>query len=482
LTAYLLVGIGPKLVAVLAFMALGALAAKRRAPSTPVLLLFLAGLAARLLLAPKGVRVFYDEYEHLDLAWNLASRGVFAGTMAWIPERLNVDFAPLWPPLAHLHYAALFLARGFSEISIYGLNAVLSALTVLLAGGPVSAALLAFSSVSIMYSGTADLASVSLLWSALAWLAVLRAEKEGGAVSLWTAGLTLAAAIHARPDGWLLLPPALWLLLSRRGRAAAGPAALAVLSSLPLLLLVWNARAAGHDGYGDPWTSLLARIPAQAAENAAFFLEPPRLILFGLGAYGLWRRRAERPAQALALSALLYFLLYAAYPTSAFARGSGDKYALAMELPLALLASGAAVPGVSALLVLYAALGLASLRPGRDAGYAASDAFLRGLSKKIDMSSTAAGGPPLLTFVPPAPRVVHGAAVVHPVLLLEKGPNTLDPDGKGFLVLRDESWERRPETAARVNALIKTLYTEEEVYAEEAGGRRRLLTRLTPRN
>jgi hypothetical protein len=481
LAAYLLVSAGPKLVAALACLALGLLAARRRSPGLSVTLLFAAGLLARLLLAPKGHRVFYDEYEHLDLAWNLASRGVFAGTMAWIPERLNVDFAPLWPPLAHLHYAALFLARGFSESSIYGLNAVLSSLAVLAAGGPIPAALLAFSSVSIMYSGTADLASVSLLWSALAWLAVLRAEKEGGAVSLWAAGLTLAAAVHARPDGWLLLPPALWLLLSRHGRAAAGPAALAVLSSLPLFLLAWGARAAGHDGYGDSWASLFSRIPLQAAQNAGFFLEPPRLILFGLGAYGLWRRREERPAQALALSALLYFLLYAAYPTSAFTRGSGDKYALALELPLALLASGAAVPGVAALLALHAALGLTSLRPGRDAGYAASDAFLRGLPTKVDMSSARIDDLPVLAFVPPAPRVVHGSAVVHPVLLLEKGPNTLDPDGKGFLVLRDESWERRPEAAERVNALIKTLYTEEELYAEEAGGRRRLLTRLTPK-
>lgn len=474
MAAFLLVSAGPKLVAALACLALGLLAARRRSPGLSVALLFAAGLLARLLLAPKGPRVFYDEYEHLDLAWNLASRGVFAGTMASIPERLNVDFAPLWPPLAHLHYAALFLARGFSETSIHGLNAVLSSSAALLAGGPVAAALLAFSPVSIMYAGTADLASVSLLWSALAWLAVLRAEKEGDAVSLWSAGLTLAAAVHARPDGWLLLPPSLWLLLSRRGRAAAGPAALAALSSLPLFLLAWGARAAGHDGYGDSWSSLLARVPAQAAGNAGFFLQPPRLILLGLGTYGLWRRRAERPAQALALSALLYFGLYAAYPTSAFTRGSGDKYALALELPLALLAGGAAVPGARGLLVLYAALGVMSIAPARDAGYAASDAFLRKVSGALD-------GTPVLSFVPPAPRVVHGAAVLHPVLLLEKGLNALDPDGRGFLVLRDESWERRPETSERVNTLIRTLYTEEVLFAEEAGGRRRALTRLTPR-
>lgn len=474
MAAFLLVSAGPKFVAALACAALGALAARRRAPGWPVFLLFLAAAAARLLLAPRTHRVFYDEYEHLDLAWNLASRGTFAGTMGWLPGTLTVDRLPLWPPLAHLHYAALYLARGFTEHAVYGLNAALSGAAVLFAGGPVAAALLAFSSVSIMYAGTADLASVSLLWSALAWLAVRRAEEDGGAGSLWTAGLVLAAAVHARPDGWLLLPPTLGLLLWTHGRKAALPAAAALAAALPLLVLAWSARAAGHDGYGDSWGSLFSRLPGQALENALFLLAPPRIILVALALAGAARKPFERRTWALLLSAALYFALYAAYPTSAFGRGSGDKYALALELPLALLAGQATLAGLPALLALYAALGLASVRPPRDAGYAASDCFLRGLRGRMD-------GTPVLTFVPPSARVVLNAPALHPALLLEKGPASLDPEGRGFLVLRDESWERRPAEADKADALIKTLYDETELFAEEAGGRRRILSRLKPR-
>lgn len=480
MAAALLVSLGPKLVAALALLALGALAARRRSPPCAVFFLFLAALAVRLAWTERAHRVFYDEYEHLDLAWNLASGGVFSGTMALIPGVADLDILPLWPPLAHLHYAALFLARGFSEGSVYVLNAVLSSLAVLAVGGVVPAALIAFSSVAVMYSTTADLSSVWLLWTALAWLAVLRTEEDESPFALWTAGLTLAAAVHARPDGLLLLPPMLWLL-SRHGRRAAGPAALVFVSAVPLLVLAAMARGAGHDGYGDSWTSLLGRVPRQAWENALFFLSPARLILVALAAVGLWKRRERRATWALALSAALYFGLYAAYPTSAFARGSGDKYALALELPLALLAGGAALPGGNALLVLYAALSLAGVHGPRDAGYAASDRFLRGLSAKIDAPSAKVDGLPVLTFVPPAVRVVLQAPVAHPVLLLENGPQSLDPEGKGFLVLRDESWERRPADAAKVNALLSTLYKEEELHAEYAAGRRRLLTRLTPR-
>lgn len=476
MTAALLVSVGPKLVAALALLALGALAARRRTPPGAVFFLFLAALAVRLALPERVHRVFYDEYEHLDLAWNLARDGVFSGTMALIPGVADVDILPLWPPLAHLHYAALFLARGFSESSVYVLNAVLSSLAVLAVGGVVPAALLAFSSVAVMYSTTADLSSVWLLWTALAWLAVLRTEEDDSPFALWTAGLTVAAALHARPDGLLLLPPLLWLL-SRHGRRAAGPAALVLVSAVPLLALAAMARGAGHDGYGDNWASLLSRVPRQAWENALFFLSPARLILVTLAAVGLWKRRERRASWALALSAVLYFGLYAAYPTSAFARGSGDKYALALELPLALLAGGAALPGTNALLVLYAALSLAGVHAPRDAGYAACDRFLRRVSDRFDTR----GGPPVLTFVPPAVRVVLKAPVAHPILLLENGPQSLDPAGKGFLVLRDEAWERRPGDAAKVNALLSTLYTEEELHAEYAAGRRRLLTRLTPR-
>ncbi|MDX6769912.1 MAG: hypothetical protein SF051_10290 [Elusimicrobiota bacterium] len=502
MTALLLVSVGPKLVAGLALPALGALwAGNGRATPAWRRAAALAGAAAaaallaRLLLVAPTHRVFYDEYEHLDLARNLAERGVYAATMGFVPGALTVDRLPLWPPLAHLHYAALFLVRGYSEGAVYALNVALSCLVPLAAAAasftafanPAAAGLtalfLALSPVAVSYASTADLSSVALLWTALAWLAVLRAEKRDGRRDLWAAGLTVAAALHARPDGLLLLPPLLWLL-ARRGRAAAGPAAMALASGLPLLVLAWSARAAGHDGYGDSWGSLSGRAPLQALENLWFFLEPssPRPLLLAAAAWGFWSLRRERVARALALSAGLYFALYAAYPTSAFGRGSGDKYALAVELPLALLAGLGAARLLEkrprALLAGVAAAGVLaplSLRPHSDPGYAASDAFLRRLAPHL------AGAPPLLTFVPPAGRAVLDAAVVHPRLLLEKGPAALDPAGRGFLLLRDEAGERRPADAAALDALVKALYAERELYAEEAAGRRRALTRLTPR-
>lgn len=502
MTALLLVSVGPKLVAGLALPALGALWAGngKATPAWRRAALLAAGAAAagllaRLLLVAPTHRVFYDEYEHLDLARNLAERGVYAATMAYVPDALTVDRLPLWPPLAHLHYAALFLARGFSENAVYGLNIGLSSLAALAAaaasfaafGSPwaagAAALLLALSPVGVMYASTADLSSVSVLWSALALLAVLRADASGRRRDLWAAGLTLAAAQHARPDGLLLLPPLAWLL-SRHGREAAGPLALAAASSLPLFALAWSARSAGHDGYGDAWSSLLGRVPLQAWENLRFFLTPtsPRPLLLAGAAWALWTRRRERPVRALAALAGLYFALYAAYPTSAFERGSGDKYALGLELPLALLAGLAAArlqerkkPLLVAAVGVAGVLAPLTLRPHSDAGYASSDLFLRRITPYLD------GAPPLLTFVPPAGRVVLGASVVHPRLLLEKGPAALDPKGRGFLLLRDEAGERRPEDAAALDALVKAVYHERVLYAEDAAGRRRMLTRLTPR-
>lgn len=442
-------------------------------------------LFVRLWLAPAGPRVFYDEYEHLDLAWNLASRGVFAGSMAWIPGELDVFRRPLWPPLAHLHYAALFLATGLGESGVWALNAALSAAACAAAGAAafawlgsplaagLTALLLAFSPTHAAYARTADLASVASLWTALAWLAALR----GGP---WTAGLALALAVQARPDGLLLLPPLLWLL-SRHGRRALGPSALAALSALLPLSIAWSARAAGHDGYGDAWATLLARAPRQALENAWFFLRPdsPRLPLALAAAAGFWRARRERFARALALSVALYFGLYSAYSTAAFANGSGDKYALALELPLALLAAPlfAAPPALLAGgLAVYAALSAHAFRPVSSVHYAASDAFLRRLEPFVG-----ADAPPMLTFVPPAPKVVLGAAVVHPRLLLEQGPAKLDPRGRGFLLLRDDSWRFQPKDAAALEALVRALYREETLLAESRDGRSRSLSRLTLR-
>ena len=498
----LLVSVGPKLVAGLACLALGALWTGRvkrtpgwRGAAVLATVAGLAALLARLYLVEPGHRVFYDEYEHLDLAWNLAERGVFAGTMANIPGELTVDRLPLWPPLAHLHYAVLFLIQGYSEQAVYGLNIALSTLACLAAAAAsyalfglpwaagLTALLLALSPVSMSYAATADLSSVCLLWTALAWLAVFRAGKDPSKRKLWAAGLTLAAALHARPDGILLLPPFLWLL-SKHGKKAAGPMAAAALSSLPLFYLAWSARAAGHDGYGDELFTLFSRIPLQGAENLWFFLKPgsPRPLLLAAAVWGFWLLRRERPVRALAASAGLYFLLYAAYPTSAFARGSGDKYALSLELPLAILAGLGAAKVLEKrrdlLLLAVGAAGLLaplSLRPYSDANYAASDAFLRKTRPFLK------NGPPVLSFVPPAPRVVHGVAVVHPRLLLELGPAKLDPKGDGFLLLRDESSSFRPADAAALDALIKAMYSETELLAETAEGRRRTLSRLRPR-
>ncbi len=474
MTASLLVSFGPKAVAALALLSLGALAARRRSPGLLVLFLALAGLALRLFAVAPAHRVFYDEYEHLDLARNLAERGRFAGTMASIPGLLTVDRLALWPPLAHLHYAALFLLKGFSEHSVYILNAVLSSLAVLAVGGPVAAAVIAFSSTAVMYAATADLASVALLWGALAWVAMLRTEDDASPLSLWAAALTVSAAMHARPDGFVLLPPLL-VMLSKHGRKALPPALLASVSVLPLLVLAYVSRTAGQDAYGEAAAPILARLPRQAWENILHFLAPERLVLLGLAAGGFWAAKEKRGSWALVLGCSLYFLIYAAFANSAFSRGSGDKYALQLILPLALLAGSASFAGVPAVLALYAALGLSSITPPRDVGYAASDAFLRKLGPLLKE------GPPVLTFVPPAPRAVGDASVVHPRLLLEQGPAKLDPDGKGFLLIRDEAAAFRPEDAAALDALVKGLYEEKVLLSETAGGRDRSLSHLTPR-
>ena len=88
------------------------------------------GLTLRLSAGPAH-RVYYDEFEHLDIARNLAASGTFSTTLVGGLEGWDVRARPTWPGGHHVALAAAFKLFGSSARAAFVWSALLSSLTTL---------------------------------------------------------------------------------------------------------------------------------------------------------------------------------------------------------------------------------------------------------------------------------------------------------------------------------------------------------------
>ncbi|MBI2789597.1 MAG: hypothetical protein HYX59_13040 [Elusimicrobia bacterium] len=156
---------------VLAAWAAAALPAWRRRAGDAGLLaaIALAALAAYPRLdATRAHRVYYDEFEHLDAARNLADHGRWGGTLlGGLPGR-SLLTRPTWPGGHHAELAAFWRVFGGREDAAFDLGAMMSSATaffLVLAGacafgpraGLLAGGLWAALALSWRWAGTTDL-------------------------------------------------------------------------------------------------------------------------------------------------------------------------------------------------------------------------------------------------------------------------------------------------------------------------------------
>ena len=419
------------------------LAAARPGTGGLLLLVLLGALALRV-LQPGAYRVFDDEFEHLDAARHIASRGVYAVTVAGGLPGLDVYGAPTWPAGHHAGLAAWMTVAGESARAARLWSRLLGTLTVLLVfwaalelfgderAALASAIAWAAMPLAVRYCTAVDLTSSSLFWSSCV-LAGFAAELE------WFAALSLAFAVNVRPENALLIG---YAALAGKRRWPLIPALLGV--GFPLFI-AWSNRASGVAGYAASDFAPLSHLFAHAGPDVMFLLGAPLSLCLCLAALV----RPLRSWRLLALAAAL-FAVYASFYRGDFGVGSEDRYALFVLLPLTVAAAGALESAALPAALLFAGLYFVSPKPAEPLEHQRAFETLRSFHDDALV----------VGFNPSKLREATRLPAANVYFTLEDLDGLLKLSGAtSVAVWKDWGWRTRPEVGARLEERLAKRFT-----------------------
>ncbi|HEX4047877.1 MAG TPA: hypothetical protein VH309_08590, partial [Elusimicrobiota bacterium] len=266
----------------------------------------------------------------------------------------------------------------------------------------------------------------------------------------------LAYAVQVRFENVLLLVYAVFAVRRRRllAPAAAGlvfPAA-----------IVWANHAGGLPGFAPatfgPWTNFLRQAPG----DAAFFAAPIALGLIALPAAAASLGRA--PARRLAALSAVLFVVYASYYHGEFARGTDDRYYLAVLLPLSLAAAPALATAAIPAALLAAGLSW-RLAPGADPAHEAARRFLAESAPLIPERAYVATFNP--SFVLEAARrpAALGYLILEDEAAFDRG-RALAHAAPELVLDKDWAWRAKSADGERLERELDSRYAEKTLAAD----------------
>lgn len=456
-----------------------------------------AGAGARLLWAPRAHHAFWDEIEHLNLAMNFFRHGAFAETLVGGLPDFTVFAAPgHWPPVFHVLLSAVFQATGYAETGAFALNLALGALAVPVftvaiaalwgsaAAGLAAGILLASDPLHFKYSGAGDLTACSTLWISAALLAVAARARLPNRTSLAVLShLTIAVAVHTRPENALLLPLAyaIWGRLPTARELAVG-----VATALPLGALLFLNREGTAANFGAS-AQIARNFLAHAPTNLRVLFEAQPLAWLAAAAAALAPARllADAPRARLVLLFWFgaYFLVNTAHRFGRFWLPDIDR--LAMPALLAVLA-GAAL-ALRRLRPQTAAAAALLLAAGSWPGLAARVAVSPGETEKArwlrELAPLVGRDEYVVTFSPASVTSISGRpAVSARFLLSDRAEFEKQRAGPRELVLFQDYWHNIfPEEAARLEKDLRRDYDFRLIASREIEDLDYPLYRLTPK-
>lgn len=443
--------------------------------------IFAGGAALRFFLSPRAHMVLWDGIEVLDQTRNFHRLGAFAKTVAGgLPDLDVLDMVGHWPPVFPVLCDGLYHAFGFGENRAFALNLVLSSLTVPVfavaaallwdsaAAGLAAGILLALDPLHLKYSASGDLTASSIFWLSAALLAIAAAARRPGPKVSLLAQLTIAVAVHTRPENVLLYPFA--YLAWRRAPSPREWAAAAVVLP-PLVALVIDNHSEETKIYGTALANFLANTGANLASLA---LAQPAACLAAAAALALSRRRTAALAGAWFAT---FFAVSTAHGFGLYSTPAMDR--IYLPAMLAVFASAAAfkaltVPRAAVLAVLLAA---PAWHGWRDKIAVAPDdaakaAWLRELAPFVGPGESVA------TFSPEAIRAISGRPAVS---LRWLAANRAEFGSRPLVFFRDFWTNVFPEDSRRLEAELRRDYDFREIASREIGGFSYPLYRLTPK-
>lgn len=315
--------------------------------------LFVVTLFLRLYVVPHQHYVFYDEYEHINVAKNMAEQRQFARCNLYLDGKCEALDFPQWTPGYHFLLSIIFNIFGPGESVAYNFNAVLGALAIVVIFlilylitrsekiGFISSVLLAFMPLHLKFSGNSSAEIASFLFILMSVLALMIFSNHKTDESFFQLVTITAYTLLVRPEnGLILLLFAVWLLMQKTESRYYSHLAGWIVLFIPYLLYLspineyqqkyWPKSYVGSGSLKLFVENLLFLISNKAVPFICIFMA-------GVGGYAIFKKQKQ------ILIWLLFFLLslvifYTLVPLN-FIRGEHQRFILQFYFPFIVLSA-----------------------------------------------------------------------------------------------------------------------------------------------
>lgn len=462
-----------------------------------LVLIFLSGLALRVWGMPHAHSVFYDEFEHINIAQNIDHAGWFSvcqegGSVSCARYQLLP-----WPSGYHTLLSLFFGIFGDTESVAYHLNAVIGALTIplvfllfaLRTGSPrlslVGALLFSLIPTHLRFSGSSAPCILSIFSIAGCFIYLELFLKKKTFLLFVSFLVSLLFALYVRPENFLMVfvsGAVLGIFLERPGAILLRrPYVLAIavffLLTVPLAQLIYyGAHIFRAPGWSDPlWTRgfyLLRNSSLNVLYFFSFyFISPFYIILALVGARRLFS--ADRKSFWVnILFFAVFFVFYSSYHIGAMMSWDSSRYGLVLFIPLLLFA----VEGFESvqrwvgarkfrllirIFVLITLLGPIFLARKHEDALDREYRFI--LSMKDQLPDEAY----VISFCPAAIITPIHKKAINPGIFRDRFYDMARP-GRTFILFKGDTWGQDAAFCASLMALIDSRYNLETI-AEEGG-------------
>jgi 4-amino-4-deoxy-L-arabinose transferase-like glycosyltransferase len=331
-----------------------------------LLLIFILGLYLRLFAIPHTHQVYFDEFEHVNIAENILYSNKFCGCFIGSNQYCRGCGLMPWPPGYHTFLSLALGVFGDSEAVAYNTNAVIGSISILLVFlllfltfkdstfALISAFMLSFIPVHLKYSGTSSMEIFSFFCIVLSmvFLEIYFRARKPLTFILFLA--TLLYAVQTRPENFLLLiPVTLYILLKEEKRLKQFfkkeyliPLLLFLLLLIPLSQLIYYATSIAHAvSWDDPIPKKIGYIRDNLIPNIFFFFDssfnsPLFMLICILGAADLYLTDKKRLIYYSSFF-LIFLLMYSSFPGGNIDTYPSARYSLMLYIPLVVsLAAG----------------------------------------------------------------------------------------------------------------------------------------------
>lgn len=323
-------------------------------------LVAIAGFIIRMWFIPHTHHVYFDEFEHINIAENMLYQGKCCVTSKGIDSMCEEYRIQFWFPAHHSILAILFSIFGNSEQVAYNLSATIGSLSIfviflmvyLLFNNQVvalySAFLFSLIPVHLKYSGASEMGVTSLLFMLLTILTSLIYLKSKDIKSLLFLIVIVALTVYTRPENMmlLLLLPYLLLIANKEAFEHRKKYYHIVLSVILLsLLLVFcflhlylGLFISPPPGWGDNLVARLNNFKKHVFDNLLFWFSNYHPLSFTVltvfGVIHLFNKN-KKILFFFIVWFLVFLLLYSQYHMGSFLHNSdSDRYTFSLYISL----------------------------------------------------------------------------------------------------------------------------------------------------